>query len=79
MAAKTIQMTIDEELLASVDACVTRRGTSRSAFIRLALEAALREEQIRRLEEQHAAAYRAVPQTETETAPWLEAQAWGDE
>jgi metal-responsive CopG/Arc/MetJ family transcriptional regulator len=79
MPIKTIQMTIDEDLLTSVDEYVSQHGTSRSAFIRHALEAALHEAHIRRLEEEHAAAYRAVPQTEVETATWIEAQSWGDE
>jgi metal-responsive CopG/Arc/MetJ family transcriptional regulator len=79
MPVKTIQMTIDEELLATVDEYVSRQGTSRSAFIRQALEAALRRAHIRRLEEEHAAAYRAVPQTEAEVVEWIEAQTWSDE
>jgi hypothetical protein len=37
---KTIQMTIDEPLLRRLDALTKARKTSRSAFIRMALEAA---------------------------------------
>ncbi|MCB0149919.1 MAG: ribbon-helix-helix protein, CopG family, partial [Caldilineaceae bacterium] len=47
MTVKTIQMTIDEELLVSVDALVQELGTSRSALIREALEEALRRHRIR--------------------------------
>jgi len=32
---KTIQMTIDDDLLSQVDAAVDELGTSRSAFIRI--------------------------------------------
>jgi metal-responsive CopG/Arc/MetJ family transcriptional regulator len=38
---KTIQITIDEALLADVDRAVDELGANRSAFIRNALQAAL--------------------------------------
>ena len=39
---KTVQMTIDDMLLAQVDRAVSEIGTNRSAFMRDALELALR-------------------------------------
>ncbi len=39
---KTIQMTIDEPLFTEVDRVISELYTTRSAFIRAALEAALR-------------------------------------
>jgi metal-responsive CopG/Arc/MetJ family transcriptional regulator len=44
---KTIQMTIDERLLKTVDRTTRERKTTRSAFIRGALEAEIRRQQIR--------------------------------
>ena len=79
MAVKTIQMTIDDTLLGDVDSIVRSLGTSRSAFIREALEMALHRYQIRILEERHAAAYRAVPQDPEEIDEWVGARAWGEE
>ena len=76
---KTIQMTIDELLLERVDKTVTDLKTTRSAFIREALEMALRSYQVRRLEERDAAGYRAVPASSDETDVWLSEQDWGDE
>ena len=76
---KTIQMTIDEALLQQVDVTVQNLNTTRSAFIRLALEQALRQYQVRRLEERDAVGYTAVPATATETDDWTAEQAWGDE
>jgi hypothetical protein len=54
-------MTIDEDLLVDVDKAVTELGTNRSAFIRKALEMALRQVNQRKLEEQHAAGYARHP------------------
>lgn len=58
---KTIQMAIDEELLAEVDRVSAELQTTRSAFIRSALHAALRQHRIRALERQQAAGYAQHP------------------
>jgi len=73
---KTIQMTIDESLLQQVDQTVQDLKTTRSAFIRLALEQALRKYQVRRLEERDEAGYRTVPAIPSETDEWTSEQAW---
>ncbi len=75
---KTIQMTIDEYLLQQVDQTVSVLQTTRSAFIREALEQALRSYQIRCLEERDEAGYTAVPAPQNETEEWTPEQDWGD-
>ena len=67
---KTIQMSIDESLLTSMDQAVRDLGTNRSAFIRDAVQMALHQLHIRRLEAQHIAGYQQKPQTEEEIAEW---------
>jgi len=76
---KTIQMTIDETLLEQVDRTVQTLETTRSAFIRMALEQALRQYHVRRLEERDEAGYTAVPASADETQIWQSEQEWGDE
>ncbi len=76
---KTIQMTIDEPLLQQVDQMIKGLKMSRSAFIRLALEQALQQYQVRRLEEKDEVGYTAVPANSTENDEWITEQAWGDE
>ncbi len=76
---KTIQMTIDEPLLKEVDRVVTELHTTRSAFIREALEAALRRHDIRKLEQQHAQGYRQHPVEPGEFDVWSNEQHWGAE
>lgn len=51
---KTIQITIDESLLEEADRVIHDLDTTRSAFIRSALQAALQRHEIERLERQHA-------------------------
>lgn len=76
---KTIQMTIDEELLDEVDHTVESLKMTRSAFIRLALEQALRQYHVRRLEERDEAGYKTLPASTSEADEWANEQAWGDE
>ena len=76
---KTVQMTINEELLAQVDEVVQAEGSNRSAFIRQALEDALRHYSIAQLEQQHIAGYLQQPVTSGEFDDWVAEQAWGDE
>ncbi len=75
---KTIQVTIDELLLQQVDQIVQDLKMTRSAFIRQALEQALRQYRVRRLEERDAAGYTAVPATSAETDEWADEQEWRD-
>jgi metal-responsive CopG/Arc/MetJ family transcriptional regulator len=58
---KTIQMTIDERLLKLVDKLTRTRKTTRSAFIREALEAEIRRQRIRDEEVRHAEGYTRKP------------------
>jgi metal-responsive CopG/Arc/MetJ family transcriptional regulator len=74
---KTIQMTIDERLLQLVDKMSRARKTTRSAFIREALEAKIRRERIREEEIRHAEGYALQPVAPGEFDRWLSEQDWG--
>jgi metal-responsive CopG/Arc/MetJ family transcriptional regulator len=76
---KTIQMTIDEPLLEEVDEVTQELKTTRSAFIRSALQLALREHSISKLERQHAQGYAKQPVSTGEFDVWEAEQAWGDQ
>jgi len=58
---KTIQMTIDEPLLAKVDQVIQALNTTRSAFIRDALQLALWQHRIDEMERKHAEGYTRYP------------------
>ncbi len=74
---KTIQMTIDERLLKLVDKMSQARKTTRSAFIRDALEAKIQRERIREEEVRHAEGYTRKPVEPREFDVWLNQQDWG--
>ena len=75
---KTIQMTIDDELLAEVDQLTTTLQTTRSAFIRSALQLALHHYTTLAKEQQHAQGYARHPVTPGEFDVWDTEQAWGE-
>jgi metal-responsive CopG/Arc/MetJ family transcriptional regulator len=73
---KTIQMTIDEALLNEVDTIIQKLNTTRSAFIRDALELALKRYTIAEMERKHAEGYAQYPVIEGEFDIWENEQAW---
>jgi metal-responsive CopG/Arc/MetJ family transcriptional regulator len=70
-------MTIDEQLLKLIDKMSKARKTTRSAFIRDALEAEIRRQRIRENEVRHAGGYARVPVQPGEFDVWLNEQDWG--
>ncbi len=73
---KTVQMTLDEGLIASVDKIVKRLGTTRSGFTRQALKAALREVRMKELERKHREGYEHKPVRRREFDVWEAEQVW---
>ena len=76
---KTIQMTIDEKLLEDVDKLIAELETTRSAFMRSALQAAINKHRIREMERKHAEGYAKHPVQPGEFDVDEEALDWGDE
>ena len=75
---KTIQMTLDEDLLAEVDEATQALNITRSAFIRAALQQALRQHETAKLERQHAEGYARHPVKSGEFDIWEAEQFWGE-
>jgi metal-responsive CopG/Arc/MetJ family transcriptional regulator len=76
---RTVQMTLDDELVAAVDRVASRLQTTRSAFTRDALREAVASYTVKRLEQKHRAGYAKRPVTTDEFGRWDAEQAWGDE
>jgi metal-responsive CopG/Arc/MetJ family transcriptional regulator len=74
---KTIQMTLDESLLKRVDQFSRARKTTRSGFIRGAIEAELRRDLVQEMEHRHAQGYAQKPVQPGEFDAWSNEQAWG--
>ena len=75
---RTVQMTLDAELVSAVDKAARRLGTSRSAFAREALRVALRRLEERSREEKHREGYRRKPPKRGEFTDWENEQVWVD-
>jgi metal-responsive CopG/Arc/MetJ family transcriptional regulator len=74
---KTVQMTVDEDLIATVDKVVKKMGTSRSAFMREALHSALEQLRVKELERKHREGYLKKPVKKGEFDLWEHEQSWG--
>lgn len=76
---RTIQMTLDDDLVKAVDRVSRELHTSRSAFTRKALQDALDRHKIEQLELKHRLGYKRNPVASDEFSVWETEQAWGDE
>jgi metal-responsive CopG/Arc/MetJ family transcriptional regulator len=75
---RTIQMTLDDNLVQSVDKVVKELKTTRSAFTRSALRDAINRFNISRLEEKHRKGYELHPVNKEEFSVWEKEQDWGN-
>jgi len=76
---RTIQMTLDDDLVKAVDRVSKQLHKSRSAFTRKALREALSRYNLEQLERKHRQGYEQHPVTADEVSVWETEQVWGDE
>lgn len=76
---KTVQMTLDDELVEEVDLLAKELNTTRSALTRAALRATIKDIKTKRLEEKHRAGYERSPVAKKEFDVWYNEQAWGEQ
>lgn len=67
---KTVQMTLDKDLVLEVDRVASAQGKSRSGFTRDALRTALESARERELEEQHRRGYQLHPPGSEDSDDW---------
>ena len=77
-AMRTIQMTLEDDLVVSVDKIVKKLKTTRSAFARKALKDALKQVNIEMLEKKHRKGYELHPAEAKEFSVWESEQEWGE-
>lgn len=75
---ETIELAIEESLLAEVDRATQRLAITRDDFARLALELALRNQKTIALEQQHAQGYARHPIKPGELDDWEAEQVWSE-
>ena len=75
---RTVQMTLDDQLIESIDEAAKSLKTTRSAFTRAALRDALKKLHVSSLEQKHKQGYVAHPVSKKEFSVWEEEQDWED-
>jgi metal-responsive CopG/Arc/MetJ family transcriptional regulator len=75
---RTVQMTLEEDLVEAVDRMAKRLGTTRSGFTREALRVALVRSKERELERKHREGYLRKPPKRREFQVWEKEQVWGE-
>ena len=75
----TIQVVLDEPLLASANAAAKRQNVNRSALIRRALQEYLKHLHTLELVERERKGYETFPQDEDEIRLWQEVAAWPED
>ena len=74
----TIELPVDESLLAEIDRATQSLDMTREDFVRAAVERALRQREIIALEQRHARGYAHKPQSADEVGEWETEQVWGE-
>ena len=73
---KTVQMTLDEDLIEDIDRAARKLKTTRSAFAREAFREALKHLTTMQREAQHRRGYEAKPEGKDEFSDWAAEQVW---
>ncbi len=76
---RTVQMTLDEDLLKQVDSIIKENKTTRSAFTREALTQAIFYYNQLKLEKKQQQGYEKHPINKEEFSAWEDEQEWGSE
>jgi metal-responsive CopG/Arc/MetJ family transcriptional regulator len=72
-------MTLEDDLVKSVDKIVRQMHTTRSAFTRAALRNAINNYKVSQLEQKHRKGYEKQPVSKEEFSVWENEQTWEDE
>ncbi len=72
----TIQVVLDEDLLKAADKVAKQQNVNRSALLREALRAHLKNLRVRELEEREKRGYQAKPDTLDDWGRWERVAAW---
>lgn len=75
---RTVQITLEEDLVEAVDLAARRLNQSRSTFTRQALRAALSQLEMQTLEQQHREGYLKHPVSPGEFSDFEDEQVWID-
>ena len=75
---KTIELTVEETMLAEVEEATRALEMTRDDFVRTALQRALQQQEIIALEQRHARGYASQPQPAEEVGEWEGERVWDE-
>ena len=75
---KNVQISFDENLLSAVDQIASSSKLSRSAVVREALKAWIREREVKKFEEEWIRTLKENPPDLDDSEAWIEVEHWGD-
>jgi metal-responsive CopG/Arc/MetJ family transcriptional regulator len=75
---RTVQMTLNDDLVEKVDIAARLIKTTRSGFTRMALELALKDQFEKQLIKNYQTGYKNIPVKKGEFDNWETEQDWGD-
>ena len=75
---KNVQISFDENLLSTVDRIASSSNLSRSAVVREALKAWIRERKVKQFEEEWIRKLKENPPDLDDSEAWIEVEQWGD-
>jgi Arc/MetJ-type ribon-helix-helix transcriptional regulator len=76
---KNVQVSFDEELLKTIDRFATSSRLTRSAVVREAVKAWIRQKEIKEFEDDWINKLKEHPGDPADSEAWIKAEEWGDE
>ena len=76
---KNVQISFDEDLLSTVDQIAASSSVSRSAVVREALKAWIRDREVKQFEEEWIRKLKENPPDIDDSDAWIDVEEWGDE
>jgi metal-responsive CopG/Arc/MetJ family transcriptional regulator len=76
---KNVQISFDEDLLKTIDQFAASSQLTRSAAVREAVKAWIRQEEIKKFEDEWIRKLNENPQDMEDSEAWIKAEKWGDE
>ncbi len=76
---KNVQISFDEDLLKTIDQFAASSQLTRSAAVREAVKTWIRQEEIKKFEEEWIRKLNENPEDTEDSEAWIKAEKWGDE
>ncbi len=76
---KNVQISFDEDLLKLIDQFAASSQLTRSAAVREAVKAWIRQEEIKKFEDEWIRKLNENPEDTEDSEAWIKAEKWGDE